>query len=193
MTEAIALIVGLIIGAGAIYFWQNSNITAKDKQLEQAKQKFERVEQDYESRMQQTISSLRKDYEEQSRQKIETFKKQYNSKIQELQQSHQTQIQSWEGSQANLSSLKQEYDRQIDEYEKQIKTYAEQVQEYEGQIQQLNEALSGSGEMPAIEANDSPDRDRGDRTYLSAQEQLSEEAMEELMQLLDDTPPRKSV
>lgn len=188
MEMAIALILGLAIGAGAIYFLFNPKIARKDKQIEQTKQQLDRVEQDYESRMQQTIASLRKDYEEQSRQKIETFKKQYNSKIQELQQSHQDKMQSLQGSQDNVSSLKQQHDRQIKEYERQIKAYAEQIQAYEHQIQQLTEeSFPEEVALPKIES----ELDRVDRTYLSAQEQLSEEAMEELMQLLDDTPPRK--
>ncbi len=187
MEMAIALILGLAIGAGAIHFWLNPKIARKDKQIEHSKQQLDRVEQDYESRMQQTIAALRKDYEEQSREKIETFKKQYHSKIQELQQSHQAQIESLQQSDRNASSLKQQHDREIKEYERQIKAYAEQIQEYERQIQQLTELPF---DLTLSEGEES-ELERVDRTYLSAQEQLSEEAMEELMKLLDDAPPRK--
>jgi chromosome segregation ATPase len=186
MELAIGLIIGLVIGSGAIYFWQNSRIAQKDKEIKQANRKVNELEQDYESRMQQSITSLQKDYEDQSRQKIEAFKKQYNSKIQELQQSHQAQIQqikSLEGSQENLSKVQQDYDRQIEESNRKIR-------EYEEQIQQLTESISLQERVkPTTE--DSVKIAEPEEEYLLAQEQLSEEAMEELMQLLDDTPHRK--
>jgi chromosome segregation ATPase len=186
MQLAIGLIIGLVFGAGVIYFWQNSRIAEKDKEIKQANRKINELEQDYESRMQQSITSLQKDYEDLSRQKIEAFKKQYNSKIQDLEQSHQNQIQqikSLEGSQENLSRAKQDYDRQIEESNRKIR-------EYEEQIQQLTESIALEQRVQP-KTEDSVKISEPEEEYLLAQEQLSEEAMEELMQLLDDTPHRK--
>jgi chromosome segregation ATPase len=187
MGVVIALIIGLAIGASAIFFWQKSKMAAKEEQIREANRQIDRLTQDYESRMQQSIASLQKDYEQESRQKIEAVKKQYNSKFQEIQQSHQAQMQkmqSLESSRDDLSLVKQKYEQQIQDRDRQI-------YEYEQQIKQLSESLSSQEQEKAVltdqQANTfnivEPDED-----YLHRQEQLSEEAMEELMQLLDDNP-----
>jgi chromosome segregation ATPase len=93
-------------------------------------------------------------------------------------------MQSLESSRDDLSLVKQKYEQQIQDRDRQI-------YEYEQQIKQLSESLSSQEQEKAVltdqQANTfnivEPDED-----YLHRQEQLSEEAMEELMQLLDDNP-----
>lgn len=176
MQFAIGIVIGLALGAGALFLVQKSKIDHKDREIKQLNRKIEELDRDYESRMQQNISSLQKDYEQRSNQKIEALKKQY----QEVKQSYEIQIRELEEKSHKTNLLIQQ------EYEQKIQDYKQQIQEYEQQLAQVNEALFSQEE--AIADQQTVAFSEISKAIFKDEEALSDETMDELLQLLDETP-----
>lgn len=167
MQLIIGLIIGLVIGGAAGFFFMQQKSQNTIKQLEKQKQSLERdyknqlreKEKEHEFRLREATQALRSDYEKQSQETENRLQSELNaaherhqaelSALQdELQQRYQTQLQE------NETRLKAEYEAQIQTLTQQ---YAEQLQEnenrlkaeYEAQLQTLNGQLQEAERLKA--------------------------------------------
>ncbi|MGF1489415.1 MAG: hypothetical protein ACFBSE_20195 [Prochloraceae cyanobacterium] len=154
MQLAIGGIIGFLIGAAVLFFVQKNKIDRKEKQLQQMQKKLEQSEQDYESRLRDTVMSLQAESQTETRKEVEKIKQtnqviieeleQENlNKIEELERSNLTHIQELEEShQAKIQELEESHQAKIQELEESHQIQLEKAvnslkEEYQNQLQQL--------------------------------------------------------
>jgi len=112
MTLVIGIILGVLIGAGAVYMLLNGTITQQEQDIERHKRTISEMEQRHESRLRETIQSLQADYnrkvEQMSAEASQNVARQYETEIQSLKQKI-AQSKATSSPPATASSPKQDF------------------------------------------------------------------------------------
>ena len=164
------LILGLVIGiviAVLAYFLQQQKIQQQEQLLNQLGKQIETTEKNYQSRLQETVSSLRADYQKQLQQTTQELNQQHTSHLQET-----------------VSSLQAEHENRLQTEKEQAK------QEYEGRIQELENQIDAFSQASAISEQptliDHPISTQS--TELETPPQIDNSIFEEAAQSLDTEP-----
>ncbi|NES84322.1 MAG: hypothetical protein F6K10_24545 [Moorea sp. SIO2B7] len=126
-----AIVIGFIVGAVLSYLFQQQRLAQKDRDFNQILNKnLKEAENNYQSRMEETVTSLQKEYEQKSNEKIEQLNQQHQAQIQEFKKVHQRQIEEAEKNhQVQLKELNQDYQKQIQEASKLVQKQEEKPNE----------------------------------------------------------------
>jgi uncharacterized membrane-anchored protein YhcB (DUF1043 family) len=109
----ITLIIGLLLGFLTSTFLltlkQKKSLSQKDVEIKRLRFSLEQAEQDYESKLQSSSSSIHRDYQQKYQQQLEDLNKQYQTKLKEAEHIYYNKLtQMKESYQTKINELKQE-------------------------------------------------------------------------------------
>ena len=124
MMIIVGFIIGLAIGAGAIFVWKNNEVTqTKEKYQKQLEAQKKQLEQDHQRRIEETTQRLQQDYQQQIEEQIGERVQQEVAVAQENAQAEVTQIrQELEQTRQQLA-VQENYQAQVEELRKELESF----------------------------------------------------------------------
>lgn len=164
MNIAIGIVIGLIVGAGVVYWWSQQQLDQQIRESENKQQQLQAsLESDHEKRLQDTITSLRTDYDRASEQKIAAAKQEQETAWQNRIESLETEYQQ------RQQAKEQEYEQRIAALQSQHQQALQQLQQsHEAQVQRIEQEYAAKLKtqatlitlpQKAVEIKESSDRD----------------------------------
>jgi myosin heavy subunit len=137
MEIVIGIIIGLVVGAGIVFWLNQKKLENQAQELESQKQQLQhQLEASHEKRLQDTIASLQTDYDRQAAQKIEAAKKEQEAAFQKQLEAVQTERDN------QLQERDRALEQRITELQNQHQQELQQLQQsHEAQIQATTTVL----------------------------------------------------
>jgi len=160
MNIAIGIIIGLIVGAGIVFWLNQKKLETQAQEYESQKQQLrQQLEADHEKRLQDTVASLQTDYDRQTAQKVEAAKKEQEATFQQQLEAVQTdrdnQLQERDRAlEQRIAELQNQHQQELQQLQQHHETQMQATttaleQEYEAKLKAKAEATASSTATPA--------------------------------------------